>query len=160
MNRRRAVDLAAAVAALGALALSMGPPRLIWLNEGPRLDYPWGRAAAGAIAVLAVGVLAFQRRSPAARVLLGVVALGVLAWAADRALYSVLAGEPALSVRTLVGSRAISWKDVQGVDLHPDQLVIRSAEGPLVISTQGINPVDRPRFERTLSRRVREATAP
>jgi hypothetical protein len=160
MSRRRAIDLAAAAVVLAALWLSMGPPRLVWLNEGPRLDYPWGRAAAAAVGALALGVLAFGRRGMAARVLLGVAALGVLAWSADRALYSVLAGEPALRVRTLVGSRAIPWKEVQGVDLLPDQLVIRSAEGPLVVSTQGINPVDRPRFERTLSRRVREAITP
>jgi hypothetical protein len=160
MTSKRALDLAAGAAALAAFLLSLGPPRLVWLNEGPRLDYPSGHAAAAALAAVALVVLGLLRKSGLARALFAVAALYALASAIDLALYSVLAAEPALTVRTLAGTRAIPWKDVLGIDLLPDQLVIRSATGPLVISTQGINPVDRPRFERTLSRRVREATTP
>jgi hypothetical protein len=142
------------------IILSFGPPRLLWLNEGPRLDYPWYRGAGALVAAAAFLAAAFLPRSKAGKVAAGLPAVLLLTWSAHLFAVRVEAGRNGLVAQGLRGRHALAWREVVGVDPEPERLVVRGPAEPVIIPTRGAGAEDRARLERTIARRVREATAP
>jgi len=139
--------------------MAFGAPRVVWLNAGPRLEYPpvlalaAGAAAAGALLVAAVLPRAW-------RVVFALVAAGFLALAAQRLLYRLEVAEDGVAMRGLLGARRLPWASVAHVDLRPDALALVDAEHAEVeIGTSGLTADQRASLERTVARRVREAGA-
>jgi hypothetical protein len=152
----RATLLALAVAA-GVFAA--GPPRFTWENAGLRVDHPPQQAAAAALAAAAVVSAAWSAR-PRALGAAGLALGAALAFlAAHRLAWRVEALEKGLRERTLAGWSAMAWSDVEAVEPSPRVIRLRGRGGArLEIATRGFAADDRTRFERTIARRVREAS--
>ncbi len=155
--RDAALILAAIVTVLG-LYLALGPPRVLWLNTGLRIEYEWTRGAAALLAAAGVAGLAVGVRKTPARVLLAGLAAAVAAFGAYRLAYRVEAVEDALRLRTLLGATVVPWATISRVDITPDALTVTRGKGPIwSIPTRDLTPDQRAAFERTVARRVREA---
>jgi len=160
MERRQLGVGLLALLAFAGIILSFGPPRLLWLNEGPWLDYPWYRGVGALVAAAAFLAAALLPRSLSGKVAAGLPAILLLAWSAHLLVLRVEVGRNGLVARGLRGGHAIAWRDVVGVDPEPERLVVRGPGDPVVIPTRGAEAEDRARLERTIARRVREATQP
>jgi hypothetical protein len=158
LTRRAAARAALLATAVAALVLALGPPRLVWENDGLRMDHPPRRAAAafaGATA-LAVAPLGLRRRY---RALGAAAALAALTLGAERLAWQVEVVEKGVSARGLRGATRVSWGEVEAVEPTAGGIRVRAADGRAVtLETGGIRPADRLRLERTVSRRVREAS--
>lgn len=152
----RAVTFAAALA---ALPFASAPPRVLWQNAGPSIQYPlvaWVGALAAALALAGLSISLPKGRSRAvALVLAGALAL----WSGHLLAYRLNATERGLTQRSLAGSSAVAWREVTGVELEASHIRVHGPNGTLEISSQRIAPEDRARLERTISREVREAAA-
>lgn len=133
-------------------------PRFVWLNTGLSIDYAWPAAAgawlAAGGAVLAGTALSGRARwAPAAAALLG-LGLGV-----HMLLYRVTAEATGLGERGLLGTRMLAWKDVGRVEAGSRFVVVWGRDEMQVrIDAASFPPEDRARLDRTIARRVREAT--
>ncbi len=151
----RAALLAAAVA---ALALAAGPPRLVWENAGLRLDHPPRRAGAAfaGAAALAAAPLGLRRRY---RALGAAAALAACTLGAQRLSWRVEVVEAGVSTRDLWGATRLSWREVEAVEPAAGGIRVKAANGRAVtLETSGLRVEDRLRLERTVARRVREAS--
>ena len=157
MTSRTAVRATLLVLAAVGTVAAFGPPRFTWQNEGLRIDHPPLRAVAALVAAAAVAAAGLSGRSRPAAVagIASAMALAVLA--ADRLAWRVEAVQDGLHERTIAGSRAIGWSDVERVEPRPDALRLRARDGTeIVVGASGFAPEDRTRLERTIARRVRE----
>jgi len=162
MSLRRAVFAAAfaAIATLvGGLLLAFGPLRAVWLNAGLRIDYPWPRGASALLAAGGAAGLAALTRPRALRflaaalsIVLGLVGAGLL-------LYRLEALDEGLVERRLLGTVRLAWSDVTAVQTEPEALLVAGAATRVRIDTTQLSPDQRASLERTIARRVREASA-
>ncbi len=162
MSFRRAVFAAAfaAIATLvGGLLLAFGPLRAVWLNAGLRIDYPWPRGASALVAAGGAAGLAALTRPRALRflaaalsIVLGLVGAGLL-------LYRLEALDEGLVERRLLGTVRLAWSDVTAVQTEPEALLVAGAATRVRIDTTQLSPDQRASLERTIARRVREASA-
>ena len=162
MSLRRAVFAAAfaAIATLvGGLLLALGPLRAVWLNAGLRIDYPWPRGASALLAAGGAAGLAALTRPRALRflaaalsIVLGLVGAGLL-------LYRLEALDEGLVERRLLGTVRLAWSDVTAVQTEPEALLVAGAATRVRIDTTQLSPDQRASLERTIARRVREASA-
>jgi hypothetical protein len=147
------------VLAGGAAAYASGPPRFAWANSGLRVDHPPAQGAAALVGALLLGVAAFGARPRALAILGGAAALGLCLLGADRLAWRLDAVDTGLSERTTLGWTRLGWQEIASVDLLPNALLVRSRSGVTVTLGTGAYPADeRSRLERTIARRVHEAS--
>jgi hypothetical protein len=154
---RLLLALGGATLVAGAV-MAFGAPRLVWLNAGPRLEYPAALAIAAAAAAAGASLLAAVATPRAGRLAFALLAAGLLALAAERLLYRLEVVDDGVQVRGLFGSRRLPWASVAHVDLRPDALALVDADHAAIeIGTSGLSADERASLERTVARRVREA---
>lgn len=157
--RRAGPALLLAVAVLGTV-LALGTPRFTWLSSGLRIDHPWPRGVAALAGSLGLVVLAWATPRTAARLVLAFLASGLLVLGLDRLAWRVDASDASLARRSLLGSQNVRWNDVAHVQLTDSAIVVTARDATrLGIGTARFHPDDRARLERTIARRVREASA-
>jgi len=159
LRARTAVRVALLALAAAAAAVALAAPRFTWENAGLTVQHaPHHGAAAllGAAALTAVA-LSGTRRPAAVLALALAVALGALG--ARRLAWKVEAVEAGLHERTLTGWTRLAWREVELVEPRPDAIRVRARDGTSIsVATQRFTAEDRTRLERTIARRVREAT--
>jgi hypothetical protein len=159
LSARRAVRLALWALAAAATAFALGPPRSTWENEGLRVRHPPGQVAAAVLGAAALAAAAVPPRPRAFAVLAVGAALGLAGLAAHRLAWRVEAVQSGLHERTLAGWTRIAWQDVESVDSRGASVVVRSRDGRAVaLAGRGLGAEDRTRLERTIARRLREAS--
>ena len=159
MTLRRAALAAALATLVGGLLVAWGPLRAVWLNAGLRIDYPWPRGASALVAAGgALGLAALTRPralrflAAALSIVLGLVGAGLL-------LYRLEALDEGLVERRLLGTVRLAWSDVTAVQTEPEALLVAGAATRVRIDTTQLSPDQRASLERTIARRVREASA-
>jgi hypothetical protein len=151
--------LGAVVLVLGVLLSTWGPPRLIWLNTGLRADYPWPRAAGALLAAAGAGLLVLAARRSALRAFFAILAATLFGFALQRAVYRLEAGAAGLAEHGLRGSTRVAWRDVARVDSEAGDVVVVTTSGErLRLGTRAWDPQAVAQLERTIARRVREAS--
>lgn len=159
MTWRAALRAALLATAAAATAVALGAPRFTWENAGLRVDHPPQQGAAAALAAAAVVGASWSAGPRAARVAGLVLAAAVAALGAHRLAWRVEAVEAGLRERTLAGWRGIPWSDVDAVEASERAIRLRGRKGDrLEVATGGFTAEDRTRFERTIARRIKEAT--
>jgi len=159
LTTRTAVRVALLALAAAATAIALAAPRFTWQNAGLTLRHPphQGAAALLGAAALAAAALSGARRPAAVFALAGaasLVALGV-----QRLAWRVEAVDAGLHERTFTGWTRVSWREVELVEPRPDAIRLRARNGTsIAVATGSFAPEDRTRLERTIARRVREAT--
>jgi len=159
LTGRRAVRLLLLLVALGLATLALGAPRFTWANEGVRVDHPRAQALAAFGAGLALGAagLRSQRRVLVAGAALGAIALAGLG--AQRLAFRIDAVADGLHERTLGGDQRLAWGEIEAIEPGAGAVTLRARDGrAVVIATSDFAPDERLRLERTIARRVREAT--
>jgi hypothetical protein len=135
----------------------MTPPRVLWQNAGPSIQYPLVAWAGALAAALALGGLGLSLPRGRWRVLALVPAAALALWTGQLLAYRLTATEQGLAQRGLTGSSAVAWREVTGVDLEASRIRVHGPKGTLEIPSHRIAPEDRARLERTIAREVREA---
>lgn len=159
MTHGRAVRLLLLLVAVALATLAIGAPRFTWANDGVRVDHPWTQAAAALGAALALVGAAWARRPIVWPLAAGVAAAGLTALAAQRAVYRLDAVATGIRGRSLGGSIELTWPSIEAVEPRAASLTLRARDGrALVIRTGGFAPDERVRLERTIARRVTEAS--
>ena len=149
----------AAIAVLAAAGWLTRPPmRITLVNTTLRIDDPWTRAAAFALA--GVGLAALAAALPARRAMRGLLVAGaVLTFGAAAATASTWleAGPQVLTGRRWFLLTTIPWNEVSRVDSWRDAVVVWSASGArIVIDARRLDAQQRAVLERTIARHVRE----
>ena len=158
MKLRHAGLAVAIVVLLAGLWFALGPPRAVWLNTGLRIDYPWSRGAAAFAAVLGAAGLAVLATHPVLR-FLATVGAGVLALAGATLLfYRLEALDEALVERRLLGTTRLAWPEIASVSPQADAVIVTGRSLEIRIDTGPLPPDLRASLERTIARRVREAS--
>ncbi len=160
MTWRRHARLLPILAATLLAALALGAPRFTWANEGVIIDHPWSQPAAAAAAAVAAGASAFLARPrPLGVAAAALAALLLVALAAWQVRFRIDAVEEGLQKRTLAGSVRFAWKERVRVEPRPSEITVHSRDGGTIsIATGRFAPEDRNRLERTIARRVKEAS--
>ena len=159
MTTRTAVRVALLALAAAATAVALAAPRFTWQNEGLTLRHPLHQGAAALLgaAALAAAALSGLRRPAAVFALAGAASLAALG--VQRLAWRVEAVDAGLHERTLTGWTRVSWREVELVEPRPDAIRLRARNGTsIAVGTGSFAPEDRTRLERTIARRVREAT--
>ncbi len=160
MTLRRAALAAALATLVGGLLVAWGPLRAVWLNAGLRIDYPWPRGASALVAAGGAGGLAALARPGALRLLAAAVSIVLGLLGAGLLLYRLEALDEGLVERRLLGTVRLAWSDVTGVQTEPEALLVAGAATRVRIDTTQLSPDQRASLERTIARRLREASAP
>lgn len=156
---RRAWRAAFLVLAGGATLYAAGPPRFTWANSGLRVDHPPAQGGAAVGGALLLAIAAFGMRPRALGLVGGAGVLGLCVLGAERLAWRLEAVDSGLHERTTLGWTRLGWDQVASVDPGPDALVVRSRGGVTVsVGTRAYPPDERTRLERTIARRVREAS--
>lgn len=158
MSPRRAALFAAVATVMGGLLLALGPLRAVWLNAGLRIDYPWPRGASALVAAGGALGLTVLARPRALRLLAGALALALGLVGAALLLYRLEALGEGLVERRLLGTVRLAWSEVTAVRAEPESLVVAGAATRVRIDTTQLSPDQRAGLERTIARRVREAS--
>jgi hypothetical protein len=138
--------------------LSVGAPRLVFVNAGLQIEYPASRGIAALVAMAGVALIAAALPKLGLRLLACVAALGVSFVALHLLLYRLEATDAGLLSRGVLGTRAIAWREVLGVDRGGDQLIVTGRnEAEIRIDTTDFEPDQRATLERTIARRVHES---
>ena len=154
---RNAIVAGALVVAAVALYLSLGPPRVLWLNAGLTLAYDGTKGLAALVAAAAVAALAFLTPRRAGRVAALVAASGLLVFGVHRLVYRVDAAADAIAARNILGTTRIPWKAVTRIDATPGHLTAVADGAAIRIGTASLSADERAALERTVARRLREA---
>jgi hypothetical protein len=159
--RLRWLGALAAVAVLVAAAwLARAPMRITLVNTTLRIDDPWTRAAAFALA--GCGLVALATALPGARLriqrcLLVASAVFTLGVAAANASTWLEARPEVLTARRWFLLTTVPWNEVSRVDSWRDAVVVWSASGArVVIDARRLDAQQRAVLERTIARHVRE----
>ena len=158
MSLRRAAFAAAIATLVGGLLLAFGPLRAVWLNAGLRIDYPWPRGASALVAAGGAAGLAFLARPRALRLLAAVLSVVLGLVGAGLLLYRLEALNEGLVERRLLGTVRLAWSEVTAVQTEPEALLVAGAATRVRIDTTQLSPDQRAGLERTIARRVREAS--
>ena len=138
---------------------AFGPPHAVWLNAGLRIDYPWHRSVAALAAAAGAFTMAALFRATFMRMLAGFLGVAALVLAAALVFYRLEALDAGLREGGLLGTTDLPWPTVASVEQEPNALAVRDASGHLIRIDTGVLTADqRASLERTISRRVREAT--
>jgi hypothetical protein len=149
--------LGTGITVVGALR-SVGPPRLVFVNAGLQIEYPVIRGLAALGAMAGVALIAAALPKLALRLLACVAALGVCFVALHLLLYRLEATDAGLLSRGVLGTAAIAWKEVVGVDRGGDELIVTGRNDRQIrIDTTDFEPDQRATLERTIARRVQES---
>jgi hypothetical protein len=146
----------------GAATLhALGPPRFTWANAGLQVAHPATQAVA-ALFGAALLLLALRGVRPRPWALLGAAAaLGLVILGGERLAYRVETLDVGLRSRTLFGPTTMTWAEIARVESQPSAIVVHGRDGStLAVATGSFPPAERTRLERTIARRVREASAP
>ena len=160
MNHRlRWLGALAAVGLLAAAAwLTRAPMRITLVNTTLRIDDPWTRAAA--LALAAAGLIALAKALPARRAMRGVLAAcGALTFVVAAATASTwLEARPeVLTARRWFVLTTIPWNEVTRVDSWRDAVVVWSGSGGrIAIDARRLDAQQRAVLERTIARHVQE----
>jgi hypothetical protein len=159
--RLRWLGALAAVAVLAAAAwLNRAPMRITLVNTTLRIDDPWTRAAAFALA--GVGLAALAAALPVRRALRGLLAACAaltLATAAAAASTWLEARPEVLTGRRWFVLTTIPWNEVSRVDSWRDAVVVWSASGAnVVIDARRLDARQRAVLERSIARHVAEGS--
>jgi hypothetical protein len=139
---------------------ALGPPHAVWLNAGLRIDYAWHRSVAALAAAGGAWTLAALLRQNFLRMLAALLGAAALILAGALLFYRLEALETGLRERGLLGTTELPWTAVASVQQEPNALAVRDASGRLIrIDTAVLTPDQRASLERTIARRVREATS-
>lgn len=158
MSAGRAVRLLLLSSALGLAALGLGPPRFTWANQGVVIDHPRSQPAAALGAALALAAAALGARSRGLLLTAWVGGAALSGLAASRFWWRIEVVEAGLHARTLAGSTALRWSDVERVAPRDGSLTLAARDGTsLAIGTTRFAPDERVRLERTIARRVTAA---
>jgi hypothetical protein len=123
------------------------------------IDHPWSQAAAAGAAAVAAGVYAFLARPRSLGVACAVTALLLLALAAWKVRFRIDVVEDGLRKRTLAGSVRFAWNELVRVEPRASEITVHARDGGTIsIATGRFAPDDRNRLERTIARRVKEAS--
>jgi hypothetical protein len=142
-----------------ATVYSAGPPRFTWANAGLRVDHPPLQGAAAVAGALLLALAAIGMRPRALLVLCVSAAAGLGLLGTERLAWRLEAVDAGLNERTTLGWTRLGWQDVASVDSRPEALIVRSrAGGALTLDTRAYPADERSRLERTIARRVREAS--
>jgi hypothetical protein len=154
------------LALVGAAALvacvwsASGSPRITLTNTGLSLEHPRPRVAWGLAGGVVLALLAAATPSRMLRVTLATGAALATAMAGQRLAYRLDAGPETLIARDLLGATAMSWREVDRVEIGPDQLVVRGqGDARIDVATAHLHPEVRTTLERIISRRVAESRA-
>jgi hypothetical protein len=159
MKLRGLALMAAGIVLVAGVPWALGPPHAVWLNAGLRIDYPWHRSVAALAAAGGALTLAALLRVNFMRMLAALLGAAALILAAALLFYRVEALDAGLRGRGLLGTTDLPWTAVASVEQEPNALAVRDASGRLIrIDTGVLTPDQRASLERTISRRVREAT--
>jgi hypothetical protein len=157
--RWRWLGALAAVAVLGAAAwLGRAPMRITLVNTTLRIDDPWTRAAAFALAggaLIALAAALPARRGM--RALLAASGAATLTVAAAAAATWVESRADVLTARRWFTQTTIPWSEVTRVDSWRDAVVVWSGSGArIAIDARRLDAVQRAVLERTIARKVQE----
>ena len=157
--RLRWLGALAAVAVLAAAAwLTRAPMRISLVNTTLRIDDPWTRAAAFALAAL--GLFALAMALPSRRAIRGFLLFSAaitLAVAAAAATTWTEARAEVLTARRWFALTTIPWREVTRVDSWRDAVVVWTGSGAsVVIDARRLDAEQRAVLERTIARHVRE----
>lgn len=160
-SRLRWLGALAAVAVLAAAAwLMRAPMRITLVNTTLRIDDPWTRAAAFALA--GVALVALAAAIPARRALRGLLAAcaAVIFGSAAAAAFTWLEARPdVLTGRRWFVLTTIPWNEVSRVDSWRDAVVVWSASGArVVIDARRLDARQRAVLERSIARHVAEGS--
>jgi hypothetical protein len=159
LSSRRAVPLLLLALAIALTAAAVGPPSFTWANDGVRVEHPWAQAMAALGAALALGAAAAGARLRTLQLAAGATALALVGLAAHRFAWRIDAVEGGIHERSLAGGVSLRWGEVVAVEPGDGSVTLRGKDGSrLVIATSRFEPDERVRLERTIARRVREAT--
>jgi hypothetical protein len=151
-----AVRMLTLAGALAASLFALAPPRVLWQNAGPSIEYPRTAgtgALVGALALAGLGLSGSRRPWRG----LAFVAAGLMGLCSGHLLaYRFGATERGLSQRGLLGSTSLGWEEITRVELEARHVAVYGPTALLRIPSARISPEDRARLERTISRRVRE----
>jgi len=158
LRARTAVRVALLALAAAAAAVALAAPRFTWENAGLTVQHAphhGGAALLGAAALTAVALSGTRRRPPSSR------------WP-SRWPWALSGPAPRVEGRSGRGGPAREDPDrldttrlarVELVEPRPDAIRVRARDGSSIsVATQGFTAEDRTRLERTIARRVREAT--
>lgn len=138
--------------------LSTGAPRLVFVNAGLQVEYPVTRGLAALAATAGLALVAAAIPKLAFRLLACVAALGVSFVALHLLLYRLEASDAGLLSRGVLGTTAIEWREVVGLDRGGDELIVTGRSDRQVrIDTTDFGSDQRATLERTIARRVRES---
>ena len=158
MKLRYAALALCSVVLLAGVVLTWGPPRAVWLNAGLRIEYPWPRSAAAFAAALGAAAVAFLTPRRSLRTVATALAAAVACVGAGLLLYRLEALDQGLVERRLLGTARLAWSDVASVQPEAEALVISGAGTRMRIDTAPFTPDQKAGLERTIARRVREAS--
>jgi hypothetical protein len=143
-----------------AAVFAAGPPRFMWTNTGLIVDHHPAQGAAAVAASALLALAAAGSRPRAVAVIGGAVAVMLTLAGAERLVWRLEAADKGLRERSLLGWSEIPWGDVDSVEPSPRALVLRERGGRAIsISTSAYPPEQLTRLERTVARRVREASS-
>jgi len=157
--RNRWLAALGAIAVLAAAAwLVRAPMRISLVNTTLRIDDPWTRGAA--LALAALGVVALAAALPARkgmRRLLAGCGILILVFGAASAATWVEARPGVLTARRWFVRTTIPWNEVTRVDTWRDAMVVWSGSGARIVIDAGrLDAHQRGVLERTIARHVRE----
>jgi hypothetical protein len=159
LSSRRAARLLLLLLAAVLAALALGAPRFTWANEGVVIDHPRSQPAAALAAALSLGAAAWRARPRFWMAAAGLGALALALLAAQQAAFRLDAVEAGVRKRSLSGIAGLSWSDIEAVEPRDGSITLRARAGQtLVIATTRFAPDERVRLERTIARRVKDAT--
>lgn len=158
MKLRHAGLAAALVVLLAGLWFALGPPRAVWLNTGLRIDYPWSRGAAALAGALGAAGLAVLSTRTVLR-FLAIAGAGILTLAGATLLfYRLEALDEGLVERRLLGTTRLAWPEIASVSPQADAVIVTGRSREIRIDTGPLPPDLRASLERTIARRIREAS--
>jgi hypothetical protein len=155
----RAIRLLLLLVAVALTVLALGAPRFTWANDGVVIDHPRRQPLAALGAALALGVAAFRARPRSLVVAAGAGAVALVALGARQLAWRIDAVETGFHERSLGSAVQLGWSEIEVVEPREGTVTLRARNGQkVVIGTARFAPDERIRLERTIARRVREAT--
>ena len=155
--------IAAAAAAAGATLLFIGiggAPQLTLQNDAISIDYPAHQGLA-LLAVAGLAAAAARRATRPMRYTLAALAVTFVGLGAARLSFSVVASGDELRQESLFGKTVLPWAAISKVELGAERIVAWGAgDEPIRIGTTRLTAAQRASLERTISRRVHEASTP
>jgi hypothetical protein len=155
----RAARLLLLLLAVALTTLALGAPRFTWANDGVVVDHPRTHAVAALGAALALAAAAHSARPRALVALAGLGAAALVGLGATQLAWRVEALATGFEQRSLGRAVRLSWSDIEAVRPRDGSVTLWARGGTqVVIGTRRFAPDERIRLERTIARRVKEAT--